>query len=873
MHGPLPPIPGTPRSKTVGQGNRKQNANRVTLTTGTPVFDGNGGLQSFRVTDGTIDIKGGLYAGNVDRVDLLSRAITVNAGLWANELNIVTGANDIGYNNSSISPIAAAGAGTQPQVAVDVGDLGGMYANKIRLIGTENGVGVNIKGRLSTTGDLTIDNAGKVTLVGDTYAGGNIQVTAKDSVTNSGVLYAQGNVAIDTQGTLQNIKAIAAGQNTNVTTQSINSTGTMSAGVTREGNLGTTGDLTVNSAGKVIFTNDVLAAGNIQVTAQDSVMNNGILYAQGNVTVDTKGTLQNAKAITAGQNTKLTVQTLDSTGTIYAGASKEGTLGTTGDLTIKSTGKVTFANDVLAAGNIQITAQDSVTNNGMLYAQGNIAVDTQGALQNANMISAGQNMSLTAQSIDSTGAMYAGVTKEGTLGTTGDLIINSKGKATFANDVLAAGNLQVTAQDSVTNSGILYAQGNVTIDTQGALQNAKTIMAGQHTKLTAQSIDSNGSIYAGEAQDGTLGASGDLIINSAGKVSISGDALAAGNIQVTAQDSVTNNGIVYAQGNVNINTQGMLENVKTIAAGHNTNLTVQNIISTGTMGVGADKNGYIIGSSGDLTITGTGKATLSGATGAAGNVTIEAADVDLSFGQINAGNAATITATQKDVRNDYGSIQAANGLKVMAANGHISNNGGRMLNTGASKFTLLSTGNTVYNDGGVIASDGAVYIQGKNVENRGQILSKGATAIFASVYNSGLINSDSTLLISPKTADVINDGGRMISTDWLLINGNVPIRNINGGLIVSAKEISLWGPGLTWGPGLGAPRILFNGYDQLYNASIPVIDYWSGTVYNYHFYLDAGSLVPGYTGAFSSALNSLLYVVEGDPRSAARELV
>jgi len=66
---------------------------------------------------------------------------------------------------------------------------------------------------------------------------------------------------------------------------------------------------------------------------------------------------------------------------------------------------------------------------------------------------------------------------------------------------------------------------------------------------------------------------------------------------------------------------------------------------------------------------------------------------------------------------------------------------------------------------------------------------------------------------------------------------------------------------------------LFNGYDQLYNATIPVIDYWRGSIDNYHFYLDVGSVVPGYAGAFSSALNGLLYAVEGDPRSAARELV
>lgn len=43
-------------------------------------------------------------------------------------------------------------------------------------------------------------------------------------------------------------------------------------------------------------------------------MNSGVLYAQGNVAIDTQGALQNTKAIAAGKNTNIAAQSIDSTG-------------------------------------------------------------------------------------------------------------------------------------------------------------------------------------------------------------------------------------------------------------------------------------------------------------------------------------------------------------------------------------------------------------------------------------------------------------------------------------------------------------------------------------------------------------------------------
>ena len=83
----------------------------------------------------------GLDATQTDYTDLIARSMAVNAGIWANQLQVTTGANTVSADHTEVAAAPAA-AGAAPHLALDVGQLGGMYAGKILLVGTEHGVGV-----------------------------------------------------------------------------------------------------------------------------------------------------------------------------------------------------------------------------------------------------------------------------------------------------------------------------------------------------------------------------------------------------------------------------------------------------------------------------------------------------------------------------------------------------------------------------------------------------------------------------------------------------------------------------------------------------------------------------------------------------------
>ncbi len=155
------------------------NAPGVTLTTGRPQFDKQGALEALEVKKGSVIIGSkGLDGYSADYVDILSRATEVNGQINANNLSLTQGANRVSFKDGTVTPIA--GEGAKPQLAVDTKALGGMYANKIRLVANEDGVGVNLRDIITNQRDITLSAKGKMTLGGTFRSKTDLNVSANE---------------------------------------------------------------------------------------------------------------------------------------------------------------------------------------------------------------------------------------------------------------------------------------------------------------------------------------------------------------------------------------------------------------------------------------------------------------------------------------------------------------------------------------------------------------------------------------------------------------------------------------------------------------------------------------------------------------------
>lgn len=156
----------------------------VTLTTGKPQLDKQGALSALEVKKGSVIIGSkGLDGGSAEYVDVISRATELNGKIRGRTVSLTQGANKVNFQDGSIKPIA--GEGTPPLLAVDTKALGGMYANKIRLVATESGVGVNLNDIASTQRDISLTTTGKITL-GNVKAQTDLNISARSLATKAG---------------------------------------------------------------------------------------------------------------------------------------------------------------------------------------------------------------------------------------------------------------------------------------------------------------------------------------------------------------------------------------------------------------------------------------------------------------------------------------------------------------------------------------------------------------------------------------------------------------------------------------------------------------------------------------------------------------
>ncbi|MFT6333062.1 MAG: filamentous hemagglutinin family protein, partial [Lentimonas sp.] len=156
------------------------NTDKLTFVGGRTTLDENGNLNKFdmsRQLGSSITIAGvnnngvislGLDASNVQYVDIVSRSIEVVGEIQGNEdedgeLNLRMGNDKFDYGTKEITSDDSLGAATKPAFALDSSHIGGMYAGRINLIATENGLGVRTRGTLvSNVSDINFDVAGDI---------------------------------------------------------------------------------------------------------------------------------------------------------------------------------------------------------------------------------------------------------------------------------------------------------------------------------------------------------------------------------------------------------------------------------------------------------------------------------------------------------------------------------------------------------------------------------------------------------------------------------------------------------------------------------------------------------------------------------------
>ncbi len=702
------------------------NTSRATLTTGVPVFGGSGSLDAYRVTGGQITVQGaGLNATNVDQVDLIARAVSVNASVYANQLNVVAGASQVDHGTLNATPIA--GDGAAPANGIDVSQLGGMYANKILLASTEKGVGVSLRGvAAAQAGDLTLTAQGQLVLAGQTSATGNLNIAGRDGITNTGATYGTGAVSVSTSGALNNGGTLASQQGLTVNAGSLASTGSLGAGVASDGTISQAADLNVTTTGALSATGKNVAGGNASFQGAGVSLANSQTTANANLALTSTGSA-------------------DLTGaTVHAGGA------------VNATASGAFINDrghLSSSGATSITAGSVSNAGGQIVSQGATSLQATGALNNAQgTVQAGGALAVNAASVDNTAGRLVSLNTDG-------LSVNASTSITNAGGTTSDG----------AQGGVIGANGAVSLTT-GTLTNRAQITAGTDATLTATTLDNaNGSVTAGNAltaqvagamnnQHGALSAAATTVNaasldNTAGK--LEGNQLGI----TTTGDLVNRGGAInqYSQTDTHLKVGGTLDNTNGAIAANAQNLTID------AQAVTNDGGKLLHSGAGILAVVSQGAlSNVAGQIQTNGALSTQSSTLDNTNGLIAAQGTETV-ATTDALNNTNGTLHAGDTLKVQAGaaltnvGGNIESNSahgalavsaasldntsGRVVNVGdgttrvAVQQTLLNANPAGTTGRGLIGGNGAIDLTAGTLENHATISAKGDASLTAQRFD------------------------------------------------------------------------------------------------------------------------------------------
>ena len=765
---------------------------RATLVTGQAQYGANGTVLGFNVNGGSLQVgPKGLNAANQEQLDLIARGLVIEGAIWAQNLNVLAGSNQVLYG--TLKAVPQAGGGSAPQFAIDIKQLGGMYANQIYMLATDKGLGVNSTGRMAALqGNLQLSADGNLTLR-DTQAVKNIQLHSGGSIELTGQTLTEQNLQVQAPKRFVN-RGQAQADQLNLQATRIENSGTLmqlskadlllqaNEGLINSGVVQAAGNLRVQASSVGSLTTDSTAAAGNKPTVGQMLAGGALSLESTNVDLSAQRLQANTDLRIDAQSIRIAASNLQAGGQLRISAAGPADISAT---TLVADGGITVTANQLTAdkSNLSSSSRIDLTATARLVAGGAKVASTGPVTIQANQVDIANSSVSSAASIratalgelrvtatqllagDSVEFAGVGITTAGSTVSAAAVQLDA-GSGQLNNQagrVLATGNspssLVVRATGINNTGGQLTTNGGLTIDARGgSLDNTGGVLAGQRGDMQnlGSLANARGQLYI----DSDLSLSGTPLTNAGGVIA------SAGSVFVDTRGQTLDNqgGTIQAGGTLSLRSgaANLQSQAGKLIAG--SDLTIQ-ADTLDIRNAGVQAGGSIVVSGGQVLAMGStlvGSRTL--------NVTAQG-DANLTGATLVAGGPVAIQGASTSM--NQASVNTTGDLAIRAQDLYAT--GSRLSSDGAVSLTATSQTQLA---GATVSAAGALSLQGLDANlNQAKLVSGGALSL-----NSTSLSATGARLSSlGDTRIVVRDMVDLSQTS--VISG--------GGLVVQASTVSV----------------------------------------------------------------------------------
>ncbi len=483
-------------------------------------------IKNFTATTGKINLKDGDFIGidvekgnivigskgidgnNTNYVELIAKTLELRGKVVANDLKIVTGSNNNVPTNN---------------VAIDAKELGGMYANKIKIISTDKGAGVNsdafivsknskleitadgkikvnkvqgkgidIKGKEYEQKDLAYSdeeisiNADKIKISG-TGTKANKQINLNGAVENNATIYSK--EGLKTKG-LNNTGVVQAINRIEVEGDLTNK-GTIASGnkFTINGNLENTNN--IESMNIEVVGNKLINSGNIKSdnisTKVTDIVNDGIISSFNDIIFSNTKNISNRNEIIALKDIKIN----------HANLKNNGKIASNGKILLNDS-NIANTNKILS-NTIEMKENKRFINTGEIKGN-DVTLESRNDIDLVGKLHGAQSLTISGKNIvndgETTGTGTTTITVSDNFTNNSELSAQTlviKSKENVVNNKMLSGGKVSLSGNNIENNDLISAAGDLILKAENKVENkvGKTIFAGNNLSITAKEIKNN----------------------------------------------------------------------------------------------------------------------------------------------------------------------------------------------------------------------------------------------------------------------------------------------------------------------------------------------------------------------------------------------